>query len=141
MHPDRPAPLRPHQILADSLTIRFIQAFEPFPYRLFATVASGGVIHGDHQIPHRVSHPAVGAGILVQHHSRQRRAFAFDAVFAPALGGLDHTSVLQHGFEPAVAAQAFELSLVLAVKVGHVPAVKGFLKSHFAVLLHVAGPA
>jgi flavin-binding protein dodecin len=34
----------------------------------------------------------------------------------------------------------FELGLVLAVKVSQVPAIKSFLKSHLAVLLHVAGP-
>ncbi len=30
---------------------------------------AGAGIHGDHQIPHRVGHPAMGAGILVQHHA------------------------------------------------------------------------
>ena len=78
-----------------------------------AGVLAGGVIHRHHQIPHRVGHPAVRAGVLVNHHARQRHAFALGAVFASARVGLGHYCALQHAFKPAVAARTGKLWLYL----------------------------
>lgn len=69
----------------------------------------------------------VGAGVLMHQHAGQGRAFAFDAVFAPAPTGFDHHGALQHALEPAVAAHALRLGDVLAVEVRHVPARKAAL--------------
>ena len=52
-------------------------------------VLAGGVVHRDHQTPHRVRHPPMSAGALVNHHARQRHAFALNAVFAPDFASLD----------------------------------------------------
>ena len=92
-----------------------------------AGVLPGGVIHRDHQIPHGIGHPAVGAGILVNHHAHKRHAFALDAVFAPELASFDHTSALEYALEPAVVACAGKFGPVLAVKVGDVPTCKATL--------------
>src|SRR5450756_438988 len=92
-----------------------------------AGVLAGGIIHGDHQVPHGVVHPAVGAGVLVDHHAHQRHALALDAVLASELARFDRASTLKHALEPAVTTRAGKLGPVFAVKVGHVPASKAAL--------------
>jgi len=107
-----------------------------------AGVLTRGIVHGHHQIPHGVGHPFVGARILVNHHALQWHAFALDAVLAALLGHSDHACTLQHAFDPAVAARARILSLVLAVKVGHVRACKtAFVELHDLVNFNATGAA
>ena len=79
------------------------------------------------QHPHGFGHPALGAGILVNHHASHRHAFAFDTVFAPDFASFDHASTLKHALEPAIAVRPRKLGLVLAVKVRHVPTRKAAL--------------
>ena len=79
---------------------------------------------------------------LVNHHARKRHAFAFDAVFAPDFASLDHTGTLKHALDPALAARARKLGLVLAVKVRHVPARKAALvQLHNVIDLDPTGTA
>jgi len=51
-----------------------------------AGMHASGVIHGHDQVPHRFRHPAVGTGILMEHHPRQWGPLTLDAVLADLLG-------------------------------------------------------
>jgi hypothetical protein len=92
-----------------------------------AGVFVGGGIQGNYQIPHRTRHPAVGAGVLVDHHARQWHALASDVVLASDFASSHHTSALEHALYPAVTSQTSKLDLVLAVKVDNVPTSKAAL--------------
>lgn len=100
------------------------------------------IVHRDHQIPHRLVNPAVGAGILVDHHPRQRCPIALDAVLATRLVNFGRPRSLEHAFEPAVAARTFEFGLVFAVKMDQILACKtGFVQRNHLVHLGRAGSA
>lgn len=100
------------------------------------------IIHRDDQVPYRLGYPAVRAGILVDHHAAQGCAFAFDAVFTAPLGRFDNAHPLQNTLEPAVAALAFKLGFVFAVRARDVPASKtAFVQLDDMIDLPAAGTA